>query len=217
MNDMDTLQLNTITFGDSKKLAKLIPDNSVDLVFTDPVYENIDDYKWLAEESQRILKPGKALLTFYGIGYTEETYSALRIGGRKVTWNLPVYQPGQTQRIHPKVFNHWYGLLWCGGEPIKTFTDVQVSKMGTLNGDHKWRKNIAPLAKYLSAFTNPGDTVVDFFGGGGTIGVMCKLYGRDFIVIEIDEKTSTDAQKRLDKTQPPMFFDDLVQSEIDYD
>jgi hypothetical protein len=56
--------LNTVIQGDSRELAKSIPDESVDLIFTDPVYENIDDYAWLAETAQRILKPNSACLAF---------------------------------------------------------------------------------------------------------------------------------------------------------
>ena len=35
--------------GDARELAEAIPDESVDLIFTDPVYDRIDDYRWLAE------------------------------------------------------------------------------------------------------------------------------------------------------------------------
>ena len=56
--------LNTVIQGDSRELAKSIPDESVDLIFTDPVYENIDDYAWLSETAQRILKPNSACLVF---------------------------------------------------------------------------------------------------------------------------------------------------------
>lgn len=54
--------INQIITGDARELAKQIPDESVDMVFTDPVYENIDDYRWLAETAARVLKPGGACL-----------------------------------------------------------------------------------------------------------------------------------------------------------
>lgn len=40
---------NGIYTGDARELAKAIPDESVDLIFTDPVYDRIEDYRWLAE------------------------------------------------------------------------------------------------------------------------------------------------------------------------
>jgi DNA modification methylase len=196
---------NAIVTGDARTLAERIPDESVDLIFTDPVYERIEDYIWLAKVSNRILRPGAALLTFCGIGWLEETMAALRIGGRRVTWTLPVYQPGQTQRIHPKCFNHWYALLWAGGQPLNTFVDVQVSLMASLNGSHKWRKNPLTLGKYLSAFTERGAVVADFFAGGGTVPAVCKMLGRNFIASEIDPETAERARLRLEQTQVPLF------------
>jgi len=48
---------NQIVTGDARELAKAIPDESIDLVFTDPVYDRIDDYRWLAETAARVLEP----------------------------------------------------------------------------------------------------------------------------------------------------------------
>src|SRR5260221_13856113 len=58
--------INTITTGDARELATAIPDESIDLVFTDPPYpkEYLPLYGWLAEEAARVLKPGGFLLTY---------------------------------------------------------------------------------------------------------------------------------------------------------
>ena len=49
MSDMiGPYELDRIITGDARELAKAIPDESVDLIFTDPVYDRIDDYRWLA-------------------------------------------------------------------------------------------------------------------------------------------------------------------------
>jgi hypothetical protein len=175
------------------------------LIFTDPVYDRIDDYRWLAWTSSRILKLKRALLTFFGIGYMEETYRALREGGMPVSWLFPVLQIGQTQRVHQKVFNHWYGLLWCGGEPISTIADVINSPTSTLDGNHVWRKNLSPVKKRIAEFTNPGDVVVDFFTGGGTIPAACKILGRRYVAFESDPETAETARQRVAETQPPLF------------
>src|SRR6266480_3197345 len=62
--------LNTITLGNCRELSKKIPDESIDLVFCDPPYlrENIEDniYGWLAEEANRVLKPGGFCLAYVG-------------------------------------------------------------------------------------------------------------------------------------------------------
>ena len=72
--------LNTITLGDSLELLQQLPDQSVDLILTDPPYfrivgnewdrqwANLDDFRaWvakLAEQFRRILKPHGALYWF---------------------------------------------------------------------------------------------------------------------------------------------------------
>ena len=39
MTTLGPYDLNTIITGDARELAKAIPDESVDLIFTDPVYD----------------------------------------------------------------------------------------------------------------------------------------------------------------------------------
>lgn len=45
MIDIPPEYLNQIVTGDARELAKRIPDESVDLIFTDPIYDCIDDYR----------------------------------------------------------------------------------------------------------------------------------------------------------------------------
>ena len=53
---------NKIVTGDARVLAERIPDESIDLIFTDPVYDRIDDYRWLAETAARVLRNNGSLL-----------------------------------------------------------------------------------------------------------------------------------------------------------
>lgn len=64
MGKLGDFELNQIYTGDARELAKAIPDESVDLIFTDPVYDRIDDYQWLAETAARLLKPNSACLVW---------------------------------------------------------------------------------------------------------------------------------------------------------
>lgn len=54
--------LDEIITGDAREVVKEIPPESIDCIFTDPVYQNIDDYRWLATEALRVLKPKGMLL-----------------------------------------------------------------------------------------------------------------------------------------------------------
>ena len=69
--------------GDARELAPAIPDGSVDLIFTDPVYQNIDDYRWLAETAARVLKSGKSCMALAGNMEKPELY---RVVGEHLTY-----------------------------------------------------------------------------------------------------------------------------------
>lgn len=203
--------INQIVTGDARVLAERIPDASVDLIFTDPVYENIDDYRWLARTANRILKPSGALLCFCGIGYQEETQSALRFGGRPVSWILPIiYSAGNTPRFHQKGFAKWTMLLWAGGEPVEHFCDAQISTFEARVNGHQWTKNMRPLQAYLLAFSQPKAIVFDPFTGGATIPAVCKMLNRDYVAFESDAAIAARARARVEATQAmhPVFLEE---------
>ena len=62
--DIPTEYLDQIVTGDARALAERIPDCSIDMIFADPIYENLDDYAWLAETAARVLKPDSACLVW---------------------------------------------------------------------------------------------------------------------------------------------------------
>ena len=71
-------QINSIYTGDARELALALPDESVDLIFTDPVYDRIDDYRWLAQTAERVLKPGGSVIAQVGTTYRYEAETAMR-------------------------------------------------------------------------------------------------------------------------------------------
>ena len=61
-------ELNEIYTGDMLELSKSIPDNSIDLIFTDPPYpyEFIQTYSWLSEVAARVLKNNSLCFAYAG-------------------------------------------------------------------------------------------------------------------------------------------------------
>ncbi len=49
----------------------------------------------------------------------------------------------------------------------------------------------------ILAGSRPGDTVLDPFGGSGTVGQVAKQHGRDYLLIELNEKYCELAKKRI--------------------
>ena len=53
------------------------------------------------------------------------------------------------------------------------------------------------LRRIISASSNPGDQVLDFFAGSGTTGAVCQELGRDCILIDNNPQAIEVMKKRL--------------------
>lgn len=73
--------------------------------------------------------------------------------------------------------------------PVKTGTDVAT------------QKPVALLERFVSDFTDEGETVLDPFTGSGTTGVACASLGRRFIGIEREPRHFDVACRRIEDAQ----------------
>jgi len=192
--------MHTIIHGDFREVCSEIPDNSLDLIFTDPPYlkKNIHLYGDLGAFAAHKLKEGGSLVTYVG------------------HYNLPDY-------IH--LLNHWLTYWWifsvklqCGGFPMNhrhvcpkfkpLLWYVRGRYMGKYVYDHieskyegkklhKWQQSTVEAEHFISRLTNENDTVCDPFLGSGTTGLAALKLGRDFIGIEIDSNHIEIAKTRL--------------------
>lgn len=206
--------VNEIWQGDARELAKRIPNESVDLIFTDPVYDRIEDYEWLAKEALRILKPNKACLAF--VDTRHDAYAQIAMEKYlKYQWKLYYTIPGKPGALH------LYGVYPCtticlyfAKGHIKAspyIPDTFVNSDRPDNG-FKWQKNEGIIARWLEAFTKPNDFVVDFFTGSGAIPAVCKKLSRNYWACEIDHERAKQARQRIAMTQPPLFTVQYEQS-----
>lgn len=196
MANIGSYPLNEIITGDSRLLAQSIPDESIDLIFTDPVYENIEDYAWLAEVSQRILKPTGHLLAWQSAKYIDVTIKAIKHLNyrRQLIW----YQ-SNNRGNDGKVLPLYVPCLWYSKSmsyPVKAFQDLRNQPFRN-NGFFEWSKEPAVIAYWMSAFTREGELVYDPFSGMGTVAVVCKEMERNFIANEINPERNELARNRL--------------------
>lgn len=63
---------------------------------------------------------------------------------------------------------------------------------------HSTSKNIFILQRMIRAYTNIGDTVLDFFGGSGSTAIACKREGRNFIYNDVSDKYLELAKERIE-------------------
>lgn len=209
--------LNQIYTGDARELAKAIPDNSIDLIFTDPVYDRIEDYEWLAKTAARVLKPDSACLMWISNPKIREVFRAV---GETLGFVMPLNYTVQSKGyllFSRKIFLWNTVCLWFEkghSEPLKAMPDSVVA-VGTPDNNFKWNKNTGVILKWLEAFTQPGAIVFDPFTGGGTVPAVCKMLGRNYLAFEIDPATAEKARERVLLTQPPLLLPEPQQLELE--
>ena len=206
---------NGIYTGDARLLSEAIPDESVDLIFTDPVYQNIDDYRWLAETANRILVNNGTLLACCGIRTLSETIDALRT---RLTyrWLLGGFYIGLPRNYR------WFPCVWAckgQGKGLGRVWDMEPCPMGHRLPDadlanHPWRKPLDWIARRLEWWCPSYGIVLDPFGGGGVTAVAAKVLGRRYLAFEIDPDMAETTRERVRHTQMPLFTLEPQQQEM---
>lgn len=180
-----------IRHGDFREVLADLRD--VDAVICDPPYPReflplLDD---LAAWADLVLKPDGVLAVLFGQTYLPEVYRRLS-GGRPYRWTACYVTPGAGYASHQAaVQSNWKPLLIYGGG--KRFGDV-IRSDGDDKQHHKWGQNYSAFREIIERLTNPGDTVVDPFAGGGTTLLAAHSLGRHAIGCDI-EQDAVDATK----------------------
>lgn len=246
---------STFYHGSCIEVAKALPENSVDLIITDPPYgidgdqlhqhynrkEDfvVDGYievpaseyrkfshEWI-REAARVLKPGGSLYIVSGYTHLYEVLDGLRQTNLEelnhIVWkyNFGVH----TRRKY--VSSHYHILFYVKPGAQHTFnlesrvgSDERDEDGGSLNyrdredvwvinreykpGQQK-NKNELPtelLAKMILYSSNPGETVADFFLGGGSTARVAIGLGRKAIGIELAPATFKHATEKLAQAVP---------------
>jgi site-specific DNA-methyltransferase (adenine-specific) len=88
----------------------------------------------------------------------------------------------------------------------KTPTDVWWHTIVPTNSKEKTRyptqKPLGVLNRLIKVHTNPGDLVLDFFAGSGTLGEAAARHGRDFILIDSNPEAFEVMRERLAFAEP---------------
>ena len=159
--------LNTITTGDARELAKLIPDESIDLIFCDPPYikEHMHLYGWLSEVASHKLKPGGFCLAYSG---DARKYEAMQHLGENLTYaydfavlNAPdpltgrlpstMYWPLRIMTRHKSILAFVKGT----GRPCHPLMSV-IQGSGIDKRFHIWGQDEQSARYYIGGFSVPG-------------------------------------------------------------
>jgi hypothetical protein len=199
--------------GDARVLAPDIPDESVDLIFTDPVYQNIEDYRWLAETAARVLKPSGSCLAWCS---NIDQYVVKPIMERVLVFEAPLTYTvvGKTYLLFSRRLFVWSTpCLWFSrGQPTnRAMPDTIISTNSTAGG-YKWNKNPESISSWVNAFS--ANVVMDFFTGEATVPAVCKMLGRKWLAFEIVPETAEKARERVRTTQAPLFVPEPEQMKM---
>jgi DNA modification methylase len=212
----------TLVQGDCLKYLPKIPDESIDLVVTDPPYNsNIEwdkkddewQFKWL-KEIKRTLKEGGSLYVFfaplnmYGIeGFIRREFTLKNIG---VWYHSNLYGAGMSYG-NDRWKSTWDVILYAvKGQKAKH--NQNISQKGYLKYGkgfdifeyaqprpllHKAQKPLNLIEKLVDCSSNEGDIILDPFLGSGTTMEACLHLNRNCIGIEIEPKYTEICKKRL--------------------
>jgi DNA modification methylase len=203
--------LNKVICGDFRDIVKNIPDNSIDMIITDPPYPKEFEYLYepLFMEGARILKPRGNLISLCGHYQLPHVLDM----GRKYLrfwWVLWMNQSKLNRLIGKGVVVKGKPGVWFLKErrreypeyrmPFDTLTsNLKEDKDAKVN--HKWGQSVNWFAHYINELTHEGEIVLDPFIGSGSVGIACKQSNRNFIGIDVDLECCELARQRIAECQ----------------
>jgi 16S rRNA G966 N2-methylase RsmD len=192
--------------GDMQNESLQVPDNSFDLIFTDPPYDvkSLHLYEALALHGERVLKPGGSLVTYAGHYAIPQIIEYMDARNLSYYWIFAVVHNGPFSSFFAKnILVKWKPLLWfVKGEQVTSSPNYMKVKPKTQNGkifdliestrpnkiihDHEQSSDDARYV--IEQLTKPDDIILDPFMGSGTTGIAALNLRRRFIGIEINPK-----------------------------
>lgn len=85
-----------------------------------------------------------------------------------------------------------------GKFPTDTWWHTIVGTNSKEKTGYPTQKPVGVLRRVISASSNPGDLVLDFFAGSGTVGEVCLALGRAFILIDNNPQAIAVMRKRFE-------------------
>lgn len=196
-----------IIVGEFQVVGAKVLDNSVDLIFTDPPYDekSIPLYGELAKFGARVLKPGGSLICYAGHYALPEIFQ-LMMPHLRFWWTLACEHSGASARLPGKwVFVGWKPMLWFVKEGRSTneyISDI-VHSQPSDKENHEWEQAIADAEYYIEHLTSPGDTICDPMCGGGTTCIAAIRLNRQYIAIEKNPESAMIIRMRINDEYKP--------------
>lgn len=206
--------LNHLHLGDCTQIMRLIPDNSVDLIVTDPPYlvnyrsrdgrtiagdVNGDWLKPACAEMFRVLRHNRFVISFYGWNHADKFITAWRAAGFRIVGHFVFAKHYASRRGFTEARHECAYLLAKGNPqtPAHALPDVMPWGKYTGNRLHPTQKPLEILRPLIKSFSDIGDVVLDPFAGSGSTLLAARQLHRSWIGIEMDATYHRHAANRL--------------------
>jgi len=208
---------------------KNIPDNSIDLVVTDPPYlikyktnyrkdkhhdfcseiQNDDNEELIIDffcEVYRVLKNNAAMYCFCSHKTVDFFMEQALASGFKIKNQIVWVKNNWTAGDLKAQFGQQYELILLLNKGRKEFngkrlTDVwNFDRVSGKSQLHQNQKPVNLLERCIEYHSQVGEIVLDPFMGSGSTGVACMNTNRNFIGMELDQKYFDIASKRIEES-----------------
>jgi adenine-specific DNA-methyltransferase len=210
--------VDRIIQGDCLSLLRNLPDNSVDLVVTDPPYLirhkdregrkiiNDDNDRWVYPafaELYRVLKPDRWCICFYAWNRADRFLSVWRECGFFPAGHFVWVKP-YASFVNSTRMRHEQAYLLVKGYPPRPENPPDDVQPWQYSGNklHPTQKPVSALTPLVEAYSRKDEIVLDPFAGSGTTGIAARQTGRRFILFEKDPQYFQPAEKRLAQDLP---------------
>ena len=206
--------------GDCFELLKDIPDESINMILTDPPYgmsfqsdyrkikyekikgdSNLDWLDDFVDEIYRVSKPNTAHYVFCSFHHIDKFKQAIEKKFKVkniLTWVKNNTSMGDLKGdFAPKT--EFIIFFHKGRKLINGKRDPNVLEFKkTRNELHPTQKPVDMTEYMIGKFSDEGDVILDPFMGSGTTGVACKNLKRNFIGMELDDDYFNIAKERIE-------------------
>ena len=217
--------------GDCLEVVKQIPNESVDMVLTDPPYlcdysrhdsksrfskkiandENNSANEGVIEkylqECYRIMKDNTAIYCFCNYKKIDFFKQQIETAGFNlkniIIWDKQRNGMGDLSTTFG--YSYEFIIFASKGQPKirgKRISDVwQFARVKPKEQEHQNQKPVDLLVQAIEKSSDKGAVIFDGFMGSGSTGVACVNTNRDFIGIELDENYFNIAKKRIEEAK----------------
>jgi site-specific DNA-methyltransferase (adenine-specific) len=214
--------------GDCLEITKDIPNESIDLIVTDPPYLikyktnrrknkehdfcseilNDDNYDLISnyiKECFRILKNDTAMYMFCNCDKVDYFKQELEKTGFKIKNMIIWVKNNHTAGDLKAQFGKQYEIIFLANKGRCEFNGKRITDIWNFNkvvGNKQVHQNQKPvdlLEQCILKHSKEKDIVFDGFMGSGSTGIACKHTNRNFIGIELDDNYFEIAKKRIEE------------------